>query len=154
MVIFISSVFHEHILSFTFGFFYPVMFILFSGFGCKSLVSVERSIIALKITFILFEVICLFIPSRNNAPWNIFIWTSLFTGLGIQICLFGIEWYARETSQCPRTIVSPTSRPLDHRIGRPTLTNCLNCFLAHVGRLLSSTFNHVLLDACLCNPGP
>lgn len=34
-VIFISSVFHEHILSFSFGFFYPIMFVLFSGFGCN-----------------------------------------------------------------------------------------------------------------------
>ena len=34
-VIFISAVFHEHILAFSFGFFYPVMFVQFSGFGCK-----------------------------------------------------------------------------------------------------------------------
>ena len=32
-VIFISGLFHEHILSFAFGFFYPVMFILFAGIG-------------------------------------------------------------------------------------------------------------------------
>ena len=83
-VIFISSIFHEHILSFTFGFFYPVMFVLFSGFGF----------------------ICMFIPRGNSAPWNVFIWTSLFTGIGIQICLFSVEWYARSTNDCPRTIDS------------------------------------------------
>ncbi|RNA41655.1 sterol O-acyltransferase 1-like isoform X2 [Brachionus plicatilis] len=78
LVIFISSIFHEHILSFIFGFFYPVMFFLFSGFGF----------------------ICLFIPRGNNAAWNVFVWISLFSGIGIQVCLFSIEWNARE--QCPR----------------------------------------------------
>jgi sterol O-acyltransferase len=34
-VIFISALFHEHILSFSFGFFYPILFVLFAGFGCK-----------------------------------------------------------------------------------------------------------------------
>jgi len=36
-VIFISAIVHEYILSFVFGFFYPVMFVLFSGLGCKFL---------------------------------------------------------------------------------------------------------------------
>lgn len=83
-VIFISSVFHEHILAFAFGFFYPIMFVQFSGFG-----------------FLL-----MFIPFGNHAAYNIFIWLALFTGLGIQLCLFSVEWYARETNQCPRTIDS------------------------------------------------
>jgi len=50
----------------------------------------------------------MFIPSggAHSAVWNIFIWTSLFSGLGIQICFFAIEWYARENGQCPRNIVS------------------------------------------------
>jgi len=83
-VILISSIFHEHILSFAFGFFYPIMFVLFAGFGFM----------------------CMFIPKGNNGSWNVFIWTTLFLGLGIQICLFSIEWYARNTNQCPRTIDS------------------------------------------------
>lgn len=34
-VIAISGLVHEYILSFTFGFFYPVMFVMFAGFGCN-----------------------------------------------------------------------------------------------------------------------
>ena len=34
-VIFISGIVHEYILSFVFGFFYPVVFFLFAGLGCK-----------------------------------------------------------------------------------------------------------------------
>ena len=34
-VIAISGIVHEYILSFTFGFFYPVLFVMFAGFGCK-----------------------------------------------------------------------------------------------------------------------
>ncbi len=34
-VILISAVVHEYILSFTFGFFFPVLLFLFAGFGCK-----------------------------------------------------------------------------------------------------------------------
>ena len=48
----------------------------------------------------------MFIPRGDSAAWNVFIWTGLFTGLGIQICLFSIEWYARLDKECPRTIVS------------------------------------------------
>lgn len=84
LVILISSIFHEHILSFAFGFFYPIMFVLFAGFGF----------------------LCLFIPRGNSGLWNIFIWTTLFSGLGIQLGLFSIEWYARNTHQCPRIIDS------------------------------------------------
>lgn len=47
----------------------------------------------------------MFLPFGNHAAYNIFIWLALFTGLGIQLCLFSVEWYARETNQCPRTIV-------------------------------------------------
>jgi len=83
-VIFISGLVHEYILSFAFGFFLPVMMVMFSGFG--------------------FVVLFLPVGNKFSAPWNIFVWTALFTGLGIQICFFGVEWYARETSGCPRNI--------------------------------------------------
>ncbi|CAF0870781.1 unnamed protein product [Brachionus calyciflorus] len=98
LVIFISSIFHEHILSFVFGFFYPVMFFLFSGFGF----------------------ICLFIPRGNGAAWNVFVWISLFSGIGIQICLFSVEWYARR--QCPQVFDSA----LDYFIPRSILCGLNN----------------------------
>ena len=40
--------------------------------------------------------------TRNNV-YNVFIWTSLFIGLGMQMCLYSMEWYARQI--CPRTLV-------------------------------------------------
>lgn len=50
----------------------------------------------------------MFIPAtnKNAGAWNIFVWTSLFTGIGIEICFFAIEWYARSNEECPRNIVS------------------------------------------------
>lgn len=48
----------------------------------------------------------MFAPKSNHAIYNIFIWLSLFSGLGIQLCLFSIEWYTRATHQCPKIFVS------------------------------------------------
>jgi len=36
LVFVLSAVFHEYILTMTFGFFYPVLFIMFAGAGCKN----------------------------------------------------------------------------------------------------------------------
>ncbi len=47
----------------------------------------------------------LILPQRTqNNAFNVFIWTSLFVGLGMQMCLYSIEWYARQN--CPRAVVS------------------------------------------------
>ncbi|CAF5056571.1 unnamed protein product, partial [Rotaria magnacalcarata] len=40
------------------------------------------------------------------------IWTSLFVGLGMQMCLYSIEWYARQN--CPRVV----NGPLDYFVPR------------------------------------
>jgi len=54
----------------------------------------------------------LILPQRTqNNAYNIFIWTSLFVGLGMQMCLYSIEWYARQN--CPRAVVSITKRLKD-----------------------------------------
>ena len=45
--------------------------------------------------------------TRNNA-FNVFIWTSLFVGIGMQMCLYSIEWYARQN--CPRAVVRIPNR--------------------------------------------
>ena len=34
-VFILSAVFHEYILTVIFGFFYPVLFLMFAGAGCK-----------------------------------------------------------------------------------------------------------------------
>ncbi|KAJ3603246.1 hypothetical protein NHX12_030988 [Muraenolepis orangiensis] len=64
-----------------FGFFYPVMFCLFSVFG-------------VTLNFALND-------KRQSPLCNILMWTSLFIGQGVQVCLYSQEWYAQ--IQCPRT---------------------------------------------------
>ena len=36
LVFMLSALFHEYILTVTFGFFYPVLFVMFAGAGCKN----------------------------------------------------------------------------------------------------------------------
>lgn len=83
-VIFLSGLVHEYILTFTFGFFYPVMFVMFAIVGYA----------------------VLFVPKRilNDGAWNILFWVSLFTGIGIEISFLAVEYYARQNNQCPRNI--------------------------------------------------
>ncbi|XP_063586122.1 sterol O-acyltransferase 1-like [Penaeus indicus] len=76
VVFFISSVVHEYILSFAFRFFYPVLLVMFGGFG----------------------VAFMFVNSKAR-QFNIFLWVTLIFGTGILMCLYSMEWYAR--INCP-----------------------------------------------------
>ncbi|XP_071534676.1 sterol O-acyltransferase 1 [Panulirus ornatus] len=76
VVFFISSVVHEYILAFAFRFFYPVLLIMFGGFG----------------------VAFMFVNSKAR-QFNIFLWVTLIFGTGILMCLYSMEWYAR--INCP-----------------------------------------------------
>jgi sterol O-acyltransferase len=76
-VFLLSAVFHEYILTMTFGFFYPVLFIMFAGAG---------------FAFI-------FLPNKSARSGNVFMWVALFIGNGVLMCLYSMEWYARRT--CP-----------------------------------------------------
>ncbi|CAF0780297.1 unnamed protein product [Rotaria sordida] len=81
-VIFLSACVHEYIISLAFGYFYPILFIQFAILGFISM---------------------LILPQRTqNNAFNVFIWASLFVGLGMQMCLYSIEWYARQN--CPRSV--------------------------------------------------
>ncbi|XP_031431372.1 sterol O-acyltransferase 1 isoform X1 [Clupea harengus] len=75
----VSAVVHEYILAICFGFFYPVLFCLFMCFG-------------MMFNFILHD-------RRKGPIWNIIMWTSLFLGQGVIICLYSQEWYAQR--YCP-----------------------------------------------------
>ncbi|KAM9796372.1 sterol O-acyltransferase 1 isoform 2-T2 [Syngnathus typhle] len=75
----VSAVVHEYILAICFGFFYPVLFCLFMCFG-------------MMFNFILHD-------QRKGPIWNIIMWTSLFLGHGVIICLYSQEWYAQR--YCP-----------------------------------------------------
>uniref|UniRef100_A0A8C3K821 O-acyltransferase n=2 Tax=Neoaves TaxID=3078114 RepID=A0A8C3K821_9CHAR len=75
----VSAAVHEYVLSICFGFFYPVLFFLFMCFG-------------MVFNFILND-------RRKGPIWNVIMWTSLFLGQGVIICLYSQEWYARQ--YCP-----------------------------------------------------
>ncbi|XP_036615269.1 sterol O-acyltransferase 1-like [Trichosurus vulpecula] len=75
----VSAVVHEYALALCLSFFYPVLFVLFMFFG-------------MIFNFIAND-------SRKRPIWNILMWTSLFLGHGILLCLYSHEWYARQ--QCP-----------------------------------------------------
>ncbi|CAF0965925.1 unnamed protein product [Adineta steineri] len=91
-VIFLSACVHEYIIALAFGYFYPILFIQFAVLGFISM---------------------LILPQRTqNNAFNVFIWASLFVGLGMQMCLYSIEWYAR--LNCPRFV----NGPLDYFIPR------------------------------------
>ncbi|XP_068098684.1 sterol O-acyltransferase 1 [Hyperolius riggenbachi] len=75
----VSAVVHEYALGICFGFFYPVLFILFMGFG-------------MIFNFILHD-------RRKGPIWNVIMWTSLFLGQGVLLCLYSQEWYAQK--HCP-----------------------------------------------------
>ncbi|KAM4021892.1 sterol O-acyltransferase 1 isoform 1-T1 [Anomaloglossus baeobatrachus] len=74
-VFMVSAVVHEYALGICFGFFYPVLFILFMGFG-------------MIFNFILHD-------RRKGPIWNVIMWTSLFLGQGVLLCLYSQEWYAQ-----------------------------------------------------------
>lgn len=71
----ISAVIHEYIIAFSFRFFYPVLFVLFEGFG----------------------MVMMFLPIKKfNSVGNIILWTALCLGNGIQVALYTIEYFARK----------------------------------------------------------
>ncbi|KAK7447324.1 hypothetical protein BaRGS_00040209 [Batillaria attramentaria] len=78
MVFLISAVFHEYVLMVTFRFFYPVLFILFAGAGFGFIFLTNKG---------------------SSRSWNVFMWVMLFTGNGVLMCLYSMEWYARR--RCP-----------------------------------------------------
>jgi sterol O-acyltransferase len=114
-VIFLSACVHEYILALAFGYFYPILFLQFAILGFISM---------------------LILPQRTqNIAFNIFIWTSLFVGLGMQMCLYSIEWYARQN--CPRAI----NGPLDYFVPRTFFCRDVNDTLT-INLRSSTTNNH------------
>lgn len=80
-VFLMSAIIHEYIFIVGFKFFYPVMFLLFFGFG------VSFFFITNKI--------------KLQQAWNVFMWFNLMIGNGIIMALYSMEWYARKN--CPPT---------------------------------------------------
>ncbi|XP_031709688.1 sterol O-acyltransferase 2 isoform X1 [Anarrhichthys ocellatus] len=80
-VFIVSAVVHEYALGMAFGFFYPVLFCLFACFG-------------VMFNFTMND-------KRQSPVFNVIMWTCLFLGQGVQVCLYCQEWYAQ--IHCPRT---------------------------------------------------
>lgn len=78
---------------------------------------------------------------RRKGPfWNVIMWTSLFLGQGVIICLYSQEWYARQ--YCPTENVSAW----------PFLWECLSCLAVQEewklnGTSLSATLELFSLEA-------
>ncbi|KAK3743073.1 hypothetical protein RRG08_063938 [Elysia crispata] len=77
-VFIISAVFHEYIITCTFKFFYPVLFVMFAGGGFGFIFLTDKG---------------------SNRSWNVFMWVALFIGNGMLMCLYSMEFYARQN--CP-----------------------------------------------------
>lgn len=75
-VFMLSAFVHEYVLTLVFRFFYPVLFVIFGGAGFA--ISNLRG---------------------RSRLWNIGLWVGLFMGMGILMCLYSMEWYARKN--CP-----------------------------------------------------
>ncbi len=83
MAVFVmSAIVHEFIITFTLGYFYPVVLLMFGGIG-----------------FFLT-----FVTNIQRRLGNIFMWLTLFIGTGLIMSLQSIEWYARVN--CPPSLVS------------------------------------------------
>jgi sterol O-acyltransferase len=99
----ISATFHEYVITLAFGFFYPVLFVMFGaiGFGCLFLKSDKNTnlwnFITVNIFFNFFIIITTIIYFIK--------WIGLQIGLGGLMCLYSIEWFARKN--CTQSIESP-----------------------------------------------
>ena len=40
----------------------------------------------------------------SSRSWNVFLWLGLFMGMGLLMCLYSMEWFARKN--CPENCVS------------------------------------------------
>ncbi|XP_071439772.1 sterol O-acyltransferase 1 [Hetaerina americana] len=77
MVFGVSALFHEYIITFCLRSFYPVLLIVFGGFG----------------------VMLVFLTKYEGAGGNIFMWLTICSGNGIVLSLYFMEWFARK--HCP-----------------------------------------------------
>uniref|UniRef100_A0A8C4IP53 O-acyltransferase n=1 Tax=Dicentrarchus labrax TaxID=13489 RepID=A0A8C4IP53_DICLA len=94
----VSAVVHEYILAICFGFFYPVPHYFHTTllllYICLSALTFSLCFhpVTVMFNFILHD-------QRKGPIWNIIMWTSLFLGQGVIICLYSQEWYAQR--YCP-----------------------------------------------------
>lgn len=86
-----SSLFHEYALSMAFGFFYPVLTLMyFNG--------------------IYFYFATLHFSGKTNTAMNTSIFASLILGIAIQTMLIPMEWYARLNCRPVYKVIKCTNR--------------------------------------------
>ena len=52
----------------------------------------------LKLVFLVcLTVAFIFLPNKSARTGNVFMWVALFIGTGMLMCLYSMEWYARQT---------------------------------------------------------
>jgi len=77
-VFFVSAIVHEYIITLAFGFFYPVLLVMFGGFG------------------VFFVFLTKF--RKGSRFWNVFMWFMLLIGNGILLVCYSREYYVRTSS--------------------------------------------------------
>lgn len=90
----LSAVFHEFILAVSFGFFYPVLLVMFLGAGM--LLSFVRM-------------------NKSSAAGNVFFWFSMALGNGLLISLYCMEFFARQNCPVERTVWTEYFVPVSWR---------------------------------------
>jgi hypothetical protein len=82
-----SALVHEFIIAWGLGFFYPVLLVMFLGFG---------------VTFIYVTRIF-----RGHVLWNIFFWLTLTVGNGVLMVLYSREYYSHNPPADGLPVVYP-----------------------------------------------
>ncbi|XP_072179206.1 sterol O-acyltransferase 1-like [Diadema setosum] len=90
----ISAVFHEYIIVMAFRFFYPILLIFFVGAGVPLFLTMAGE--------------------RSSAFWNIFMWITLISGMGLIVVLYSLEWHARVYCEYDRLLEPLGGKPQPH----------------------------------------
>ena len=118
-VVLLSATFHEYVMIFALGFFYPVMFLLFGVVGSR-FISSRRTLHCCR--SLLLVVFLFLIPRNKGVAYNILVWAFLFIGVGLQSCMYFMEAYARKS--CPANV-----RNFSLRVWQRWSLECLLGFL-------------------------
>ncbi|XP_064458466.1 sterol O-acyltransferase 1-like [Ornithodoros turicata] len=80
VVFMLSAIVHEYILAVAYGFFFPVILVVFGTLGVGFVFVTKK---------------------KTGHVWNVFLWITLIAGWGIILVFYTVEFYAR--LNCPQT---------------------------------------------------
>ena len=84
-------------------------------------------------------VLFVFLPAKSRRYGNVFMWVALFTGNGMLMCLYSMEWFARR--RCPYSS-DVSTQPLSGSSQRAAPRRLYRCFLS------TSYESVIFLQAC------